>query len=114
MASNTNSKKFTWGGTAVAGQTTATGYSNPVNARFVNKFIQVNCLVGTATVSAYGSIDGGVNTPYLIGTMALAYGTTNSAALAVTGAYDSISLNVSAVSGATINGYCRSIQNDSF
>lgn len=103
-----NTKKFSWGGTANAAQTTATGASNPVNLPHLNKIVQVNCLAGSANVNVLGSIDGGVTFPFVLASLILATATTASAGFSGTGGYDTVALNVTSATGATVNGWARS------
>lgn len=98
-------QKFTWGGTANAGSTAATGWSNPMTLKSFNKVVTASTPAGTATVVVYGSLDGGVSYPFTLGSLSLS---SNSAGTVATGAYDTVLLDVSANSGATVTAYGRS------
>ena len=103
-----STQKFTWGGTANAGTTSATGFSNPMSLRNLDKAISASCTAGTATIVAYGSLDGGVTYPFNLGTLSLS---ANGGGTVATGAYDTVLLNVTGISGATVTAYGRSVRN---
>ena len=106
---NVGTQKFTWGGTANTGATSATGWSNPMSLPKYNKAISANTAAGTATIGVYGSLDGGVSFPFNLGTLSLS---ANAGGTVATGAFDTVALDVTGISGATVSAYGTSIRNN--
>ena len=93
---------FTWGGTAAAGTTTATGYSDTHTSKKPN--VSICCWLsaagGTATVLARRSNDA-TGHETTLGTLSLS-GVSDVQALDTTSAFDTIRLEVTAISGGAV------------
>lgn len=102
-----STKSFTFG---TSGSTGATGVSNPVSAPNPYKAVVCKLAAGStgATVLVHGSIDGGV-TKVLLDTLTLS-GSGGVDEYHDTNAFDTISLQVTAITG-TVSGKIRYAHN---